>query len=85
MKLADLLAALSSNTNTSIVLLDSNDNEMITFKAAGYASVNSELGEREVKRIKIATPSYSVTSISIRISVEDAANNDPTPEPDPEP
>lgn len=66
MILSDLLAALSSNTGVSITLMDDNDNALITFNAAGYGAVESDLGSRKIKRIKINTAN------SVTISVEDA-------------
>ena len=76
MKLADLLAALSNNTNVDITLLDSKDIKLITFNAAGYVAVESALGKRDVKRIKITS------ATNVFISVEDEET--PTPDPDPE-
>lgn len=66
MKLADLLAALSNNENVDVTLLDSKDIKLITFNAAGYVAVESELGKRTVKRIKITS------ATNIFVSVEDA-------------
>lgn len=69
MLLKDLLAALSNNSTLSITLIDDNDNILITFNAAGYNTISSDLGERKVKRVKI------VSTTSVTIAVEDAENN----------
>lgn len=53
MILIDLLAALSSNTNVNITLMDSNDTALITFGASGYGSIESDLGSRTVDTIKV--------------------------------
>ena len=67
MTLAQLLAALSNNTGVNIILLDDADKQLITFGAAGYASLESDLGTRVVKRIKINNAK------EVEISIEDAA------------
>lgn len=66
MNLSDLLEALANNTKLYITLADSNSDSLITFNAAGYASVESDLGSREVKKIKVESPS------AITIILEDA-------------
>ena len=66
MNLSDLLVALSGNKNLYVSLLDSTDNPIITFDAAGYEAVESDLGTRVVKRIKINSPT------SVSVSLEDA-------------
>lgn len=55
MTLSDLLVALSENNGQYITLVDG-ENELITFNAAGYGSVESDLGERTVDKIVIADP-----------------------------
>ena len=67
MKLSDLLVTLSCNRNLYITLKDDNDNALITFNAEGYAAVESDLGDRDVKRIKLTSPS------TMDITLEDAA------------
>lgn len=81
MKLSDLLLALASNSNLTITLLDSSDKELITFKISGYESIESELNDRIVKRIKIFSPSYSTSGLTFMISVEDAVTNEESTEP----
>lgn len=75
MKLLDLLKALSFNTNVGITLVDSDEFELITFNAVGYKAVESELGKKKVKKVKIA----SATSIVIVLD-EDEAADEPEPE-----
>lgn len=55
MTLSALLVALSGNEGQFITLVDGETN-LITFNAAGYASVESDLGERTVDSIVIADP-----------------------------
>ena len=66
MALSDLLVALANNTRLYITLVDSSDVEMISFGAAGYANIESDLGTRVVKRITIETPN------AVKVSLEDA-------------
>ena len=68
--LSDLLAALANNTTASITLLDSADNKIITFNAAGYEAVEGDITARKVKSIKVA----SAQSISINPKDTDAMN-----------
>lgn len=63
--LSDLLAALANNTTASITLLDSADNKIITFNAAGYEAVEGDITARKVKSIKVASAQ------SINITIED--------------
>lgn len=53
MTLADVLAAMANNTGVNITLQDEDGNNLITFGAPGYSSIESDLGTRVVKRIKI--------------------------------
>jgi len=55
MTLSDLLVALAGNAGQFITIVDG-ENELITFNAAGYASVESDLTERTVSSIVIADP-----------------------------
>lgn len=55
MTLGDLLAALSENVDQYITLVDG-ETELITFNAAGYESVESDIMERTVDKIVIAYP-----------------------------
>jgi len=66
MTLSDLLVALSGNTNLFITLTDKTGVEMITFNAAGYESVESDLGARDVLKINLD----SLNKVSI--ALEDA-------------
>lgn len=78
MILSDLLSALSSNSEVKVTLLDSSDNVLISFTAPGYAAIESDLGKRTVKRIKINTAQ------AVTISIDDAVP-EPEPEPTPDP
>ena len=66
MTLTNLLEALANNAKLYITLADKNGNDLITFNAAGYESVESDLGTREVNRIEVASPS------AITVVLEDA-------------
>ena len=66
MVLSDLLVALANNTKLFITLEDKNGDAMITFNAVGYSSVESDLGSREVNKIKVETPN------AVTITLEDA-------------
>ena len=75
MKLLDLLKALSFNMNVSITLVDADESELITFNAVGYKAVESELGKKKVKKVKIA----SATAVTIVLDDEEVAE-EPTEE-----
>lgn len=66
MTLSDLLVALANNVGVNITLMDDNDNLIITFGAGGYAAIESDLGSRAVKRIKIES------SKDVTVAIEDA-------------
>lgn len=55
MKLIDLLAALSSNSNVRISLKDEAGATLITFDAPGYRMVEGDLGTYDVKQITVRT------------------------------
>jgi len=81
MKLSGLLAALGNNQDLTLTLLDSNDIKMIGFNAAGYKLIaESDIGNKEVKRIKL------ISATEVYISVEDNDDTEePTVNPEPEP
>jgi hypothetical protein len=81
MKLSDLLKALSYNTNVNVTLLDPEDVELITFNAVGYKAVESELGKKKVKKIKID----SATAVTIALDEEEVTEETEPTTPDPEP
>lgn len=81
LKLLDVLTALSKNKGVNITLKNSEDVALITFNAAGYASVESDLTLRKVDRITID----SETSITILLNDESVEEPQPTPEPDVDP
>jgi hypothetical protein len=66
MALTDLLVALASNQKLYITLKDKEGNDLITFNAAGYESVESDLGSRVVKKITVGSPA------EVSIVLEDA-------------
>ena len=61
MKLSDVLKALANN-NVSVTLIDKDENTLVTFGVAGYESIESDLQEHEVVKIKIVD-SKNVTLI----------------------
>ena len=81
MKLSGLLTALGNNQDLTLTLLNSNDIKMIDFNAAGYKLIaESDIGNKEVKRIKL------ISATEIYISVEDNDDTEePTVDPEPEP
>lgn len=84
MFLSEILAALANNTNVNITLMDDQDTQVVTFNAGGYGAIESDLGSRTVKRIKI----NSGTSISISMEAANSTGDpstDPTEPTDPDP
>lgn len=63
MKLIDTLKALSVNENLNVTIAD-DDANLITFNAKGYESIEADLGNREVKRIKVASGSSLTVELS---------------------
>lgn len=53
MTLTAVLTALANNAGVSITLMDAEGVVLITFMAPGYGSIESDLGERIVKRITV--------------------------------
>lgn len=53
MTLTAVLTALANNAGVSITLMDAEGAVLITFMAPGYGSIESDLGERIVKRITV--------------------------------
>ena len=56
MYLSELLPKLSANANLNISIVESingNDVNIITFNAAGWASLDDDLKEKEVSRITV--------------------------------
>ena len=66
MTLSDLLVASANNQKLYITLSDLAGDPLITFNAAGYESVEGDLGSRVVKRITVESPS------AVTIVLEDA-------------
>lgn len=67
MALSDLLVTLANNQKLYITLNNKAGDKLITFNAAGYSSVESDLGSRVVNRIEL------VSANEITITLEDAA------------
>ena len=70
MKLIDLLTAMGEddlNPKVDVTILDNTDKPLITYLSGGYASVESDLGPKKVKRVKI----NSATQVTIAISDQD--------------
>lgn len=55
MKLSDVLKALAANNGMTISIVNADDENLISFNAAGYESVESDLQEHEVKKIQITS------------------------------
>jgi len=66
MTLTQLLVALANNAKLYITLTDKEGVALITFNAAGYQSVESDLGSRVVKKITIGSPA------EVSVMLEDA-------------
>ena len=63
MALSDLLVALANNSKLFVTLIDG-DTELISFNAAGYESVESDLGARTVDKIIVD----SITFIKVYLT-----------------
>ena len=84
MKLGELLEALGANganPDVNVTIIDNNDMPLITYNAAGYGSIESDLSAKKVKKIVI----NSYTAITIFIDDDDVPDPEPDPEPTPEP
>lgn len=78
MKLGELLEALGANganPDVNITIIDNNDVPLITYRASGYGSIESDLSAKKVKKILINT----MTAVTVYI------DDDDVPEPDPDP
>lgn len=76
MKLIDLLTAMGKdnvNPKVSVTVFDDNDVALITYQSSGYAYVESDLGSKKVKKVKIT----SAQLVDVYIDNED----DPDPDP----
>lgn len=70
MKLIDLLEAMGKddlNPKVNVTILDNADKPLITYGSGGYESVESDLGTKKVKRVKV----NSATLVTVSISNED--------------
>lgn len=77
MILSDLLKALSGNAGVNITLNNADGDSLITFNAGGYEAVESELGKRTVKKVKIMTAN-AVTVVINDPAEEEVPAGDPT-------
>ena len=64
MTLQNLLPTLSKNASLNITLIDSDDTNLITFNAAGYTSVESDLFSRTVNRITVESNKSIVVKLN---------------------
>jgi Flp pilus assembly CpaF family ATPase len=84
MKLGELLEALGANganPDVNVTIIDNNDVKLITYNAAGYGSIESDLSAKKVKKIQINT----MTSVTVYIDNDDVPDSEPTPDPEPTP
>ena len=84
MKLGELLEALGANganPDVNVTIIDNNDVKLITYNAAGYGSIESDLSAKKVKKIVINT----MTAVTVYIDNDDVPDPEPDPEPTPEP
>lgn len=82
MKLGELLEALGANganPDVNITIIDNNDVPLITYKASGYGSIESDLSAKKVKKILINT----MTAVTVYIDDDDVPDPEPDPDPDP--
>lgn len=63
MTLTAVLTALANNAGVSITLMDAEGAVLITFMAPGYGSIESDLGERIVKRITVKGAKELIVSL----------------------
>ena len=83
MKLGELLEALGANganPDVNVTIIDNNDMPLITYNAAGYGSIESDLSAKKVKKIVI----NSFSAIMVFIDDDDVPDPEPDPEPTPE-
>lgn len=64
MTLQNLLPTLSKNSSLNITLVDSDDSNLITFNAAGYTSVESDLFSRTVNKITVESNKSIVVKLN---------------------
>ena len=81
MLLLDLLKALSGNSNVNITLNNADGDSLITFNAGGYAAVETDLGKRTVKKVKIMTANAVTIVINDAVEEEEPQPDDPTTDP----
>lgn len=82
MLLIDLLKALSGNANVNITLNNADGDSLITFNAGGYAAVETDLGKRTVKKVKIMTANAVSITINDAVEEEEPQPEDPIIDPE---
>lgn len=63
MTLTAVLTALANNAGVSITLVDAEGVVLITFMAPGYGSIESDLGEKVVKRITVKSAKELIVTL----------------------
>lgn len=80
MTLRQFLSVLSGNKGTSVTLLNLEETELLTFNIEGYANVESDILDRNVKKVTVNKTSNAV---ALKVMLFDATEaTDPT-DPDP--
>ena len=64
MTLLQALTALANNTGVNITLTDTENNQIVTFNAAGYTAVDDDITSRIVNSITVV----STQSVTIQIA-----------------
>ena len=80
MTLGDLLPLIAHNPKLSIKIMEADNTAIITFDAAGYAAISSELNARDLDKITIAEVVHD--DVLFKLYLKELP---PEPEPDPEP
>lgn len=82
MTLGDLLPLIAHNPKLSIKIMEADNTAIITFDAAGYAAISSELNARDLDKITIAEVVHDEVLFKLYLK---ELPPEPEPEPDPEP
>lgn len=84
MTLIDFLPSIAHNPKLYLKIIESDNTPLIYFDAAGYQSINTELGAREIDKITIAEEE-NVLKILLKMVPEPEPEPTPDPEPDDNP
>ena len=84
MTLGDLLPLIAHNPKLSIKIMEADNIPIITFDAAGYAAISSELNARDLDKITIAEVVHDDVLFKLYLK-ELPPEPDPEPEPTPDP